>query len=79
MQVFTFLDTLLGIEVSIEGNTRNSESLMRLRDVEFRGQTHRCEWHSKIEPHRNRIHFCVIDNMAETRILIGIFTEHLPT
>ena len=73
------ISSRLGIEVSIEGNTRNSESLMRLRDVEFRGQTHRCEWHSKIEPHRNRIHFCVIDNMAETRILIGIFTEHLPT
>ena len=40
---------------------------------------YRCEWHSKIEPHRNRIHFCVIDRIAETRILIGIFHEHLPT
>ncbi len=73
------ISSRLGIEVSIEGNTRNSESLMRLRDVEFRGQMYRCEWHSKIEPHRNRIHFCVIDGVAGTEILIGIFHQHLRT
>ena len=69
----------LGIDVSIEGNTRSSERLMRLRDVEYRGQVYRCEWHSKLEPHRNRIHFCVIDGVAETDVLIGIFHEHLTT
>ena len=69
----------LGIQVSIEGNTRSSERLMRLRDVEFRGQVYRCEWHSKLEPNRNRIHFLVIDGRAETKILIGIFHEHLAT
>ena len=73
------ISSRLGIEVSIEGNTRSSERLMRLRDVEFGGQVYRCEWHSKIEPNRNRIHFCVIDGIAETKILIGIFHEHLPT
>ena len=69
----------LGINVSIEGNTRRSARLMHLRDVEFRGQVYRCEWHSKIEPHRNRIHFQVIDGIPETEILIGIFHEHLRT
>ena len=69
----------LGIQVSIEGNTRSSERLMRLRDVEFRGQVYRCEWHSKLDPHRNRIHFHVVHGIAETQILIGIFHEHLPT
>ena len=69
----------LGIQVSIEGNTRSSERLMRQRDVEFRGQVYRCEWHSKLEPHRNRIHFHVIDGIAETKILIGIFHKHLAT
>ena len=69
----------LGIQISIEGNTRSSERLMRLRDVKFRGRVYRCEWHSKLEPHRNRIHFQVIDGIAETKILIGIFHEHLPT
>ena len=73
------ISSRLGIEVSIEGNIRSSESLMRLRDLEFRGQMYRCEWHSKIEPHRNRIHFCVIDGVAGTKILIGIFHEHLRT
>ena len=69
----------LGIEVSIEGNTRGSQRLMRLRDVEYCGKVYRCEWHSKLEPHRNRIHFCVMDDVGETKILIGIFHEHLPT
>ena len=73
------ISSWLGIDVSIEGNTRSSERLMRLRDVEFRGQVYRCEWHSKIEPNRNRIHFRVIDGASETEILIGIFHEHLRT
>ena len=73
------ISSRLGIDVSIEGNTRSSQRLMRLRDVEYRGQEYRCEWHSKLEPHRNRIHFCVISDMAETKILIGIFHEHLAT
>ena len=42
----------LGIDVSIEGNYRKSEARMRHRDAEFRGRVYRCEWHSKIEPHR---------------------------
>ena len=67
------ISSRLGIEVSIEGNTRSSESLMRLRDVEFRGQMYRCEWHSKIEPHRNRIHFCVIDGCSRN----GNLDRHL--
>ena len=73
------ISSRLGIEVSIEGNTRDSARLMRHRDVEFDGQVYRCEWHSKIEPNRNRIHFCVIGGIAETQILIGIFHEHLRT
>ena len=73
------ISSRLGIQISIEGNTRGSGRLMRLRDVEFRGQVYRCEWHSKLEPNRNRIHFQVIDGIAETKILIGIFHEHLAT
>ena len=73
------ISSRLGIDVSIEGNTRGSPRLMRQRDVEFCGQEYRCEWHSKIEPQRNRIHFCVIDDRGQTKILIGIFTEHLST
>lgn len=72
------ISTRLGISVSREGNTRSSERLMALRDVGFNGSTYRCEWHSKIEPHRNRIHF--FPGLSdEGEILIGIFTSHLPT
>ena len=69
----------LGIDVSIEGNTRSNERLMRLRDVDFCVHMYRCEWHSKLEPHRNRIHFSLIVCGSRAKILIGIFHEHLPT
>lgn len=69
----------MGIAVSIEGSTRSSERLMARRDVEFRGKRYRCEWHSKIEAHRNRIHFHAGDSKTGGRILIGIFHRHLPT
>ena len=52
---------------------------MRLRDVEYGGEVYRCEWHSKLEPHRNRIHFHVIGGKGEPEVLIGIFHEHLAT
>jgi hypothetical protein len=65
----------LGVNISPESvNTRARENLMKLRDVEFEGATYRCEWHLKIEPHRNRIHFAF---MNDDSLLIGIFVEHL--
>jgi hypothetical protein len=69
----------LGIDVSREsGKTRTSATLMRARDVEFDEMTYRCEWHSKIERHRNRIHFHPASD-GLSRPLIGIFCNHLPT
>jgi hypothetical protein len=69
----------IGIDVSIEGETRSSERLMAMRDVEFEGRTFRCEWHSKIERNINRIHFYPGDTSTNDRTLIGIFVNHLPT
>ncbi|WP_462188366.1 hypothetical protein [Frankia sp. CcWB2] len=69
----------LGIAVSIEGRTRGSATLMRRRDVIFRGFSVRCEWHSKLEPHRNRIHFFPGDSRTDGKILVGMFVRHLPT
>ena len=69
----------IGIDVSIEGTTtRSSEKKMKLRDVEFRGETYRCEWHSKLEWNKNRIHFYPADPRID-RPLIGIFCDHLAT
>jgi len=69
----------IGIDVSIEGETRSSERLMAMRDVVFGGRIYRCEWHSKLEPHRNRIHFYPSDASTQDKVLIGIFIDHLPT
>jgi hypothetical protein len=65
--------------ISPEGpNTHKKERVMRMRDVEYRGSTIRCEWHAKIEPHRNRIHFAFGDDFGSS-IFIGIFVDHLDT
>lgn len=69
----------LGIRMSNEGTTRSSERLMRLRDVVVDGRTYRCEIHSKIEPHRNRIHFHPGDEHTGGRVVVGIFVGHLDT
>lgn len=69
----------LGIDVSREGATRASESLMRLRDVQHGNLTYRCEWHTKLEPNRNRIHFHPGDAGTQGRVFIGVFVDHLPT
>lgn len=62
-------------------NTHRNERAMRKRDVPYLGRTVRCEWHTKIEPHRNRIHFAAGDtyDASGKRILIGIFVDHLDT
>lgn len=73
------ISTRIGISVSIEGETRSSERLMAFRDAGFDGRVFRCEWHSKLEPHRNRIHFYPGDVSTDSKILIGIFVDHLPT
>jgi hypothetical protein len=59
-------------------NTHKNERAMNLRNVEYQGSTIRCEWHAKIEPYRNRIHFAFGDRFREM-IFIGIFVDHLDT
>ena len=68
------------VELSPESpNTRSSERLMQLRRRDYAGQTFICEWHAKIEPHRNRIHFALPAPELGGKILVGIFVDHLPT
>jgi len=69
----------VGIDLSPEGNTRQSPRLMSMRNVIFQGVVYRCEWHSKLEPSRNRIHFHPGDSGTKGCVLIGIFVDHLPT
>lgn len=58
--------------------THQNERVMRQRDVNYAGDVIRCEWHTKIEPHRNRIHFA-FGSFLSSKILIGIFVNHLDT
>lgn len=70
----------LRLNISMESpNTRRVARLMRLREVEFDGKPYLCEWHSKIEPHRNRIHLAIAQDDGEEVVLVGIFVDHLPT
>jgi hypothetical protein len=69
-----------GITLSPESpKTHANEAAMRERDVEHSGEVYRCEWHVKQHPARNRVHFSLPDQRLDGRILIGIFTDHLPT
>jgi hypothetical protein len=69
-----------GIELSPESpNTRGSERLMRQRRKDYVGHRFTCEWHAKIEPHRNRVHFATPAPEISGKILIGIFVDHLDT
>lgn len=73
------VSTELGVPMSIEGGTRSSPKLMKQRDAVFRGRAYRCEIHTKIEPHRNRIHFHPGDDYSGGRLVVGIFVDHLDT
>ncbi|MGH3874605.1 MAG: hypothetical protein ACRDSR_24405 [Pseudonocardiaceae bacterium] len=67
-----------GVDLSPESpNTRASEAFMRKRYVTYNESRYCCEWHAKIERHRNRIHFTLPAAGPAGHILIGIFTEHL--
>lgn len=68
------MSALAHVDCSPESpNTRRNVKAMRERDVAYDGGVVRCEWHAKLQPHRNRIHF----NVTENRILIGLFADHL--
>lgn len=68
-------------------NTRNNASAMKERDVIIEKKhangsidKHivRCEWHLKIHPTRDRIHFHFgIPAVAGDKIIVGIFCDHL--
>jgi hypothetical protein len=73
------VSALLGIDMSPEGGTRSSERLMSHRDAHLDGCVYRCEIHTKIEPHRNRIHFYPGDEHTGGHIVIGHFVRHLAT
>jgi len=60
-------------------STRGSAKLMRFREKEYEGHRFTCEWHAKLERHRNRIHFSTPAAELDGKILIGFFIDHFAT
>lgn len=57
--------------------THKNVGAMRAREVEFNGIAVICEWHTKLKPNIDRIHFAFGNEFGD-KILIGIFVDHLP-
>ncbi|WP_433599748.1 hypothetical protein ACQPXH_29645 [Nocardia sp. CA-135953] len=53
--------------------THKNAKAMRQRLVDFNGEQISCEWHAKLSPTSNRIHFAV----HEGQLFVGIFDEQL--
>jgi hypothetical protein len=52
----------------------------RQREVSMQGKSVSCEWHVKLRPHIDRIHFAYEEkykNVAGGRIIVGVFASHL--
>jgi hypothetical protein len=58
--------------------THSNPAAMHLREVEFNGDKIICEWHTKLRPEIDRIHFAFGGSFGD-KVLIGIFVDHLPT
>lgn len=64
----------LNVTASPEGsNTRGSAKKMRERDFTFGGKIVRCEWHTKLRPNVNRVHFAVEND----QLYVGTIVDHL--
>lgn len=60
------------------GNTKANRAAWAERKIVIDGRELHCDWHTKLAPHKNRIHFHPGDrDVAGGKIIIGIFHEHL--
>ena len=70
----------LGINLSDEnGNTKANPLAKRERRIVVKGEELFFWWHSKLEPHQNRIHICPGKIPAGGKMIVGIFCLHLAT
>ena len=70
-----------GVPISIESKaTRHNKSAMKEREVIINGKSIICEYHTKLNPRYDRIHFHQgAQDIADGKIIIGIFARHLTT
>ncbi|MDF2895280.1 MAG: hypothetical protein K0Q46_2066 [Rhodococcus erythropolis] len=75
-QIQARMRSIAGIDCSPDSpKTHKNRSAMTSRIVHFSTKELVCEWHTKLEPNRNRIHFCI----NEGQVYVGKFTKHLAT
>jgi hypothetical protein len=48
------------------------------RQIKLNNKTLYCEWHCKLQPHQNRIHIHAPTPESNDKVVIAIFTTHLP-
>lgn len=71
----------LGFNLSIapeKPNVYANAVCRRARVVTIGAKEIYCEWHAKLEPHRNRMHIHAPIPESRNRVVIAIFNEHLP-
>lgn len=70
----------VGVNLSDEnGNTKNNQKARRARTLAYDNSNLTFWWHTKLEPHQNRIHFYPDKIPNGGRIIVGIFCLHLTT
>ncbi|PNH95348.1 hypothetical protein [Vibrio diazotrophicus] len=68
-----------GLDVSPEKpNVKAHNTCRKAREISINGNTFYCEWHTKLELHKNRIHVYKPVQDADNKLIVGIFHEHLP-
>ncbi|MBB6336451.1 hypothetical protein FHR59_000661 [Xanthomonas arboricola] len=71
--------TALTLDVSPENpNVYIDRRCREARQITIAGKGFYCEWHCKLEPHRNRIHLHAPAAESEGKVVIAFFAEHLP-
>lgn len=74
-----------GVEISPESpSTHKNRKAMTEREITIDGEPLCCEWHTKFEPRKGRIHFYArrirpekIKSITGEKVIIGIITDHL--
>ena len=68
----------LNLDISPENSNVHADSgCRRAREITIGTQTLYCEWHGKLERHRNRIYMHPPVPASKGKVIIAIFTDHL--
>ena len=59
-------------------DVRGHKESREARETFISGRTLYCEWHVKLQPHQNRIHFHKPVAESGNKVVIGMIDEHLP-